>query len=191
MRSFVIAVAGALAALTLQASAQAQTAPAAQPDPVRIALARDILTASGGLKGFEAQTRAVNDTMIKLTESVIPNADPKMRETFRAMMKYISDEQIKALPALIDQAAGIYAVNMTEDELRDMLAWTVSPTGQAVRAKTPIIMQQMLTAQAPLLRQIMTGAMKTAVDHACEETKCSDDERRTITAMIEAKLPAS
>lgn len=191
MKSLVIAVSGAIAAMALGFSAQAQTLPAAQADPVRLSLARDILAASGGLEGFETQTRAMIDSMVALTESVRPDADPKIRETSRAMLRYMADEQIKALPILIDQAASIYAANLTEAELRDMLAWSVSPSGRAVRAKTPAIMQQMLMSQAPLLKKIMAGAMKTAVDRACDETKCTEDERRTITAMIEAKLPAS
>ena len=191
MKSFVIFAGAALSALVLMSSAQAQTGAPAKPDAVRLELAREILTANGGAQAMEARMRALFGSIMTLTKSALPNADPKASETSQAVMKYMADEEIKAIPQLIDQTAIVYANNLSEGELRDMLAWSVSPSAQAIRAKMPLIMQQLIAEQGPLLKKMMSGAVTTAVDRACAEAKCTDAQRRTITAIAQKNMTAS
>lgn len=104
-------------------------------------------------------------------------------------MTYLVEEEIKAIPQMIDQTAIVYAKSLSETELRDMLAWTLSPSAQAIRAKNPAMMQELMVQQGPLLKKIMAGAVTTAVDRACTEAKCSEDERRTMIALAQKNLP--
>jgi hypothetical protein len=191
MKTLVALAGAALSALVLVSSAQAQTEMPTKPDAARLELAREILTASGGAQAMEAQMRALFAGMTTLTKSAQPNADPKVAETAQAMMKYMVDEEIKAIPQMIDQMAIIYANNLSNSELRDMLAWSVSPSAQAIRAKMPLITQQLMAEQGPLMKRTVAGAVTTAVHRACAEAKCTDDLRRTITELALKNLPTS
>ena len=184
------AVAGAtLSALVFATSAHAQTV-TASPAAVRLELAREILTANGGAQALEARMRSMFASMATLTKTTLPNADPKASEIAQAVMKYMADEEIKSIPQLIDQTATAYANNLSERELRDMLAWSLTPSAQAIRAKMPVITQQLMIDQGPLLKRVTAGAMTAAVDRACADSKCTDDERRALTAMVPAAAPA-
>ena len=191
MKTLVVIAGALLFALTAASSAQAQSAAPAQPDAVRLQLAREILSASGGAQAVEARMRALFASMADLTKASLPNADSKAAAATEAVLKYFSDEEIKAIPQLIDQTATIYANNLSEKELRDMLAWSASPSGQAIQAKMPVIAQQLVAAQGPLLKKIISGAMTTAVDRACADQKCTDDQRKTITAIVQKSLSPS
>lgn len=191
MKTFVVLASATLSALVLASSAQAQSATPTRPDAARLELAREILTANGGAQAMEARMRALFASIATLTKSALPNADPKASELSQVLMKYMADEEIKAIPQLIDQTAIVYANNLSEGELRDMLAWSVSPSAQAIRAKMPVITEQLMAEQGPLLKKMMAGAMTTAVDRACAEAKCTDDQRRTMTSIAQRSMPAS
>ena len=191
MRNFAVSVGAAFAALMLAASAQAQTAAPASPDAVRLQLAREVFAASGGAQAMETQMRAMFEGVAKLTASTMSNADPKASALSESLLKYVADEEVKAVPQLIDEMATIYADNLTEQELRDLLAWDVSPSAQAIHAKMPTILQQSIAAQRPLMKKMMAGAMTTVIDRVCAEEKCTGDERRMITAAAQKALPAS
>ncbi|MES2725307.1 MAG: DUF2059 domain-containing protein [Pseudomonadota bacterium] len=182
-----ILIGAAVAVAMLASSAQAQ-----QPDEAnatRLSLSRQILAANGGAQAMESQLRSLFTTMATLTKDAMPSQNPKAVQASQAMMTYIVEEEIKALPQLIDQTAMIYAKNLTETELRDMLAWSLSPSAQAIRAKMPAMMRDVMLQQQPLLKRIMAGAVTTAVERACTEAKCSEDERRTIIALAQKNLP--
>jgi len=191
MKTLVVIAGALLFALTAASSAQTQTVAPAQPDAVRLQLAREILNANGGAKAMEGRMRGLFASMADLTKTSLPNADSKASAVTEALLKYFSDEEIKAIPQLIDQTATIYANNLSERELRDMLAWSVSPSGQAIQAKMPVISQQLVAAQGPLMKKIIAWAMTTAVDRVCTDEKCTDDQRKTITAIVQKSLPPS
>lgn len=191
MKASVLLAGAALSALLLATSVRAQGVTPAQPDAARLQLAREILTANGGAQAMEVRMRALFASMTTLTKAMLPNADPKTSEISQALMKYVGDEEIKAIPQLIDQTAIVYANNLSEGELRDLLAWSVSPSGQSIRVKMPVITQQLIAEQGPLLKKMMSGAATMAVERACAEAKCTDDQRRTITAIAQKSLPAS
>lgn len=191
MRALVMLAVAALSALALVFPAQAQTVAPVQPDAARLALARQIMNANGGAQAMQTRMRALFGSVMTLTQNATPNADPKVAAASQAMMKYVVDEEIKAIPQLIDQTAVIYANNLTEAELRDLLAWSVSPSAQAIRDKMPVITQQLMAEQGPLMKRMIAGVMSKAVERACADAGCTDDERRTITAIAQKSLPAS
>lgn len=182
-----ILIGAAVAVAMLASSAQAQTPD--EPSAVRLNLSRQILNANGGAQAVEVQMRSLFTGMANLAKGAMPSENAKASQAAQAMMTYVVEEEIKAIPQMIDQTAIIYAKTLSETELRDMLAWTLSPSAQAIRAKNPAMMQELMAQQGPLLRKIMTGAVTTAVDRACTEAKCSEDERRTMIALAQKNLP--
>jgi len=187
MKSFVLAIV-ALATLSFASSVNAQ---APQPNPVRLALAREILTANGGAQAAEAQLRAVFTSAANLSKGALTNADPKISEISQVVMQYMIEEEVKAIPELIDQTAAAYANNLSERELHDLLAWSTSPSGQAIRLKSPAIMQEVIATQGPLMKKMMAGATATAIEHACAQSRCSTEERRIITGLMQKAAPQS
>ncbi len=190
MRTIVASVGSALSVLAVVVSAHAQALTPPQPDPVRLQLARDVLMANGGAQAAEARLRAIFSGAIQLSVDAQADKDSKTAATVAAVMKGIADEEVKAIPQLLDQTATIYANNLTERELRDMLAWTLSPSSQSIRGKMGTITAQLMAEQGPLLTKLVGGSAAAAVDRACAEEKCTPDQRRQIGAMIQPRLPA-
>ena len=92
---------------------------------------------------------------------------------------------------MIDDMAGVYAEHLTAQELKDMLAYARSPTAQSIRAKMPAITEEAMMHQAPLLKRMTSGAVKTAVEKTCEEAHCTADQRQALNAVVEKIAPAS
>ena len=191
VKPYLVAMSAALLNLVAFSAGQAETVAAAQPDAVRLQLARDVLAASGGASAMEARMRGAFAGINKLTADALPNEDPKAMKLTQSVWKYMADEEIKAIPQLLDQTAALYADNLSEQELRDLLAWSLSPSGKALQAKLPLISQELMASQGPLMKKIMSGVAATAVDHVCSDNNCSDDQRKTMIAIVQKAVPAS
>ena len=166
--------------------AQAQAA----PDPQKLEMARQIMLANGGVEGMQIQLKAMFASIDKLVTSALSSSSGGAA-VGQSMMKYFQDEELKAVPSLIDDTAQIYAEHLTTRELSDMLAWSRSPSAQSIREKLPAISSEAMQRQQPLIKKLMAGAMKTAVDRACEENPCTADQRQTMAMMLERFAPAS
>jgi hypothetical protein len=186
MRRFVRASA-VLAALAIATSATAQApAPKAAPvDPARLALARQVFEASGGAEGMRKQLAAMFDSIGKMTAAAAPAASADLA---RAMMKDIAEEESKLVPDLIEDSAQAYAQNLSEKELRDMLAWTTSESGQSIRAKMPVITQQLMATMQPHLAAMMPTMMHKTLDRVCEEQKCTPEVRKIMADAMDNVL---
>ena len=186
MGRFVRALA-VLAALAIATSATAQApAPKAAPvDPARLALARQVFEASGGAEGMRKQLAVMFDSIGKMTAAAAPAASGDLA---RAMMKDIADEESKLVPDLIEDSAQAYAQNLSEKELRDMLAWTTSESGQSIRAKMPVITQQLMATMQPHLAAMMPTMMRKTLDRVCEEQKCTPEVRKIMADAMDNVL---
>jgi uncharacterized protein len=186
MRRFVRASA-VLAALAIATSATAQApAPKAAPvDPARLARARQVFEASGGAEGMRKQLAAMFDSIGKMTAAAAPAASADLA---RAMMKDIAEEESKLVPDLIEDSAQAYAQNLSEKELRDMLAWTTSESGQSIRAKMPVITQQLMATMQPHLAAMMPTMMHKTLDRVCEEQKCTPEVRKIMADAMDNVL---
>ncbi len=189
MKNIVAMVGAVLVALTPLSSGYAQVP--APPDATRLQLARDILNASGGAQAMQVRMRSLFASMQDMIKSYLPKSDSQVSAAAEATIKYMTDQEVEAAPQMIEQVANIYANNLSEQELRDMLAWTASPSGRAIQAKMPIISQQLIASQGPLMKKIVAGAMATALDRACEEAKCTESDRTTITAIVQKSFSPS
>ena len=183
-----ISTVAVLAAVCLSGAAAAQTAATARPDPVRLQLAREVLEASGGVQAYQARIKGMFGAMSELVKSNMPSGQAGISDV---MFKYLQEEEVKAVPQLLEDFSDIYAEHLTETELRDLLAWTNSPSGRSIRDKTPQITQELMLRQGPLLKQMMAGMMEKTVERTCAETHCTPDQRQQLVAtMSKALAPA-
>jgi len=173
-------VGAAVVALWLAGPAAAQPASPA-PDGVRLRLAHEVIEASGGVESMRTRMTAIFDSIHKLTAGVV---SPDVASLSDGMFKYVADEELKAIPQLLDQTAEVYAESLTEDELRALLAWTSSPTGQSIQKKMPAISQDILLRQQPLMKSMMSGIFQRAADQACADTHCTPEQQKQLVAMM-------
>lgn len=175
-------------ALALAVAPAAQAEEKAAADPVKVELARKLVAASGGAENAEKIIRGMHGSMNAAFDGIVP-ADK--RQVFDAMQRDIQEETIKLVPVILEQSVDVYARLLTEKELKDMLAWSTSETGQSVARKMPAIMQEVMKAQVPYLQQMMPRMIQKAMDHACDEAKCTPEERREVATIVQQALSKS
>jgi hypothetical protein len=168
-------------ALISSSGAHAQTAPA--PDPVKLQLARELFEVSGGRQGIEAYLNLLYDNIGKLVEQTMPD---KGHSISTLMINDMKSSVISITPQLIDSSIPVYAQIYTEQELRDYLAWLKSDSGQAILRKAPLLRQQILDAEMPILRGMLPGMMHKVIDHTCDESKCTAQDRQVLNAVVDA-----
>lgn len=173
-------ICGALTAAAIGASAMAQTA-APAPDPTKVKLAHELIEASGGETALRSRMTSIFASIQKMTANAMP-ADASALSN--EMFKYMADGEMKAVPQLLNDTADVYAENLSEAELRSLLAWTTSPEGRSVQQKMPAITQEILLRQQPLMKQLMSGVMQRAADRACADNHCTPEQQKQLVAMM-------
>jgi hypothetical protein len=183
---FLAGTAAALAASFIAGAALAQPAAPSPPDPERLRLAHQVLEAQGGTEAYKAQLTRLFST---ISEMVKRNAPPDKTGLTDALFKYAVDEEIDAAPQMLDDAAQIFAEHLTEQELRDLLAWSTSDSARSIRLKQPEMTQEILLRQEPLMKRVMAGTMQKAVEKLCADKHCTEQEKQTLTAIVAKVAP--
>ena len=185
----VLTISAALAALTLSSVAQAQTAPVPPPPatepvtPEKLALAREVFQ----ITNLQQLMDGMNTMVAGMTRSVtskLPDPQQQKIAGFRTAM----NEEMKAhfVPELIDQMSEAYAKTFTADELRGIVAFYKSPTGEALVQKTPTLMQNLM----PAVLRDMPELLRGAINRYCTENTCTADERAAFDKTV-AGFPGS
>jgi hypothetical protein len=186
---FAAAVAGLALLFTVPALAQSATAPVAveAATPAKLELARQMIDASGGRKQMENVIDSMYGAMFpKVAESLPKEAQGSMR----AMQSSMKTQMHALMPSILEVTERVYAETFTEQEMRDMLAFQLSPSGQAVVRKTPLMMQRTMTEMVPVMMAAMPKVMHSVTGAVCEEQHCTADQRKTIEAAMNAALQA-
>lgn len=175
----------AIAAALLFCSAPAFAQTPAELDPAKVALARQIMEASGGVKQAEAQIDAMYGAMFsKMAEQM-----PKDQQVLTGSLQHAMQKEMHALiPPIVDITVNLYAENFSEQELRDVLAFQRSPSGQALIRKSPVIMQQAMVKMAPLILADMPKVMDAVMDDVCTEQHCTAEQRKMVQAAVSGSL---
>ena len=174
--------AAVLAAMALVAAtgtgppAFAQNAPP-PADGERLALARQIYRIMG------SQTTDAIGAALKTMMAGMSAAGGVDNPRATAMKAALSDSFDKMMPRLIDGAAEIMAQDFTAGQLRDMLAFYQSPTGQVVVHRMPEVTQQSLRIGASLVPQMMRDF---EADY-CGRVTCTPQEQQAF-AQLNARL---
>lgn len=174
---------GAALAAMLATTAVAQ--PAA-PSAEKVALARQLVEASGGAD----QMKTVMQTMFGgMRASVTANMPPEQKRIGEVLLQKMQDRLLAATPQLLDGAVQVYAQNLTEKELRDNLAWIQSDTGQSMKRKLPQITLQTLQVVMPVIAQVTQGMKQDVLDEACKQVNCSAHDREVMAAALQKAMP--
>jgi uncharacterized protein len=160
MRSTFIAT---LIALVLAAAGpvRAQTPPAT-PSPEALAAARELISV---IKPAD-QFKAVLPALIQSMKSALVQGRPELEKQYDAMMPAFYESAQKRFNELTDSIATIYASNFTADELRDIIAFYRTPTGQTLLARQATIAQQTLMMGQQFGRSVARDVQQRMNGHA-------------------------
>lgn len=122
-----------LCALAMPAFAQA---PAKQPSPEHVALARAVLDFTGARSSFDG-------VLVKLlsdARNTIVRTRPTLQADVETALLAIGDKLKNADEELVGQIAVVYAQKFTEQELKDIAAFYQSPAGKKLVAEMPSVL---------------------------------------------------
>jgi uncharacterized protein len=138
MRRQFIKIVGLLAITAfLSGPVQAQSA-----DPDSKAAARELIAT---IK-LGDQFKAMLPMIFKAFKPAIVQNRPDVDRDFDALVPVMIDKMTGRISELEDSIVDVYANNFSADELRDLIAFYKSPTGQKFLQKTPLVTQQTMAA---------------------------------------------
>jgi len=180
-----------LVGLALLSAGCAAAEPAAKPaaateaavDPVKLDLARKLFDANGGEQQLRARMVALYKTIMDKMAEASPELDAKALASGYDM---VTDSMDFYIHPMYEATVKAYARVYTEQELRDLLAFRMSPTGQAAAKKGPLITQEVAAETAPIMHEALPKMMAKMVDKVCDEQKCSPEVRRQMQAKMAA-----
>jgi hypothetical protein len=169
-------LAASILALSLAASAvHAQTA-APTIDPQRLALAKQIFESQGGAQNAATIMNSMEKSMVDSVKD--PEAKKRMAEVMDKMATVF-------MPRLFDQMAGYYAQDFTDGQLKDILVFYQSPTGQAMKAQAPVLAQQMAGSMVKLMPTLQLSVL----DKVCSQVACSPEQQQQLAALKQVVPP--
>jgi len=127
------AVALALAWLGCAGPAAAQ-----QPSPSAIATAKELLAAKGATAMFDP----VIPGMIENTKNTFLPTNPGLYKDINEVAVKLQAEFAPRRQEVIDDIARLYAMQFTEPEMREVIAFYRSPTGKKFAAQEPAVIDQ-------------------------------------------------
>jgi hypothetical protein len=201
MRPFAFApiAAAALAIVSMASVASAQTVSTARPAPPEAAALTAPVVAGGGpvehidpkrlelarkiydLIGPETMAATVHSMSTSMSLQFAGAMDDRSPERAKAMVAAVGDGMNSIMPQVIDASVSAMAHSFTEDQLRDMLTFYQSPTGQVMLRKMPLVWRKGDTAIVLYLPQMMAGVE----DSYCSRVHCSSKERKGLEAVAE------
>ena len=133
----------ALAAIGIASPAAPQTppsttAPARQPSPAAILLAKQIVDIKNVKEVFQPIVRGV----VEKTKEVFMQTNFMWAKDLNEVTVDVHKQYDPRVNELIDASARIYATHFTEQELKDLLAFYQSPLGQKVLAEEPKVLDE-------------------------------------------------
>jgi len=165
-------------------AAQAQTAPT--PTPEKMALARQLIDATGGPKQADAIVKTMFQSIASTVEANLP---PEQKRLRAVIFHKIQDRISLMMPKLLDATVEIYADNLSDKELRDYVAFLESESGRSVNAKMPQIVAASITTMMPMIAEATKGLKHDVIDEACAEAKCSAHDREVLVAAMDKSMP--
>jgi hypothetical protein len=114
----------------------AAPAPAQQPSPSAVALAKELIV----LKGSTQLWDAVVPGVIEQAKAVFLQTNPALSRELNDVAGRLRTEYAPRASQLGDQVAQLYAETFTEQELKDALAFYKSPLGRKIVRDEPKIL---------------------------------------------------
>lgn len=134
----VAALGAGLALSALPAFAQGAVAPAAAPSPALVAIARDVVEASGAAASFDN----IVPGFIDQAKAMIQQSNPDLGAQLKEIGGLLVPEFKPRTGDLVNFIAVAYASRFTEDELKKILAFYKSPEGQKLVKTMPLVLEE-------------------------------------------------
>ena len=170
------ALAASAAVMFLLSPAAGWSQTTAAPDPVRLQLARQIFESQGGMQNAQSIMKSMEASM--LNGATAPEAKQRMTAVMDSMVNTF-------MPKLFDEMAGFYATDFTEDQLKGILAFYQSPTGQALKKKAPLVAQQIGVTMVKLIPKMQLSVL----EKVCATTECTAQQQQQLAALKQSVPP--
>ncbi|RUO99293.1 MAG: DUF2059 domain-containing protein [Hyphomicrobium sp.] len=128
----------ALFLMCLSGAALADDAPAATPDPARVAAARDLLEVTGVTKQMDGMVEAMSRGFAKGANADNSEAGKKLSDQFDSSMKKL----LAYKDQMITDFANLYAETFTAEEMKAVADFYRSGPGAKFIAQTPELMKK-------------------------------------------------
>jgi hypothetical protein len=136
-----LAVAG-FAAMLLCAAPTTQARAQQGPTPSQLALANEILDIKGSMTVFEAIVPGV----IEKSKNTLLQMNPNLFKDLNAVAIDLRKDYAPRLAALRTDIARIYASRLTEQEMKETLAFYKSPLGKKILSEEPTFVDRSMAA---------------------------------------------
>lgn len=128
-RSLRIGIAAAILGVAFAGAAHAQL----QPTPTAVLLSKELMELKGGMKAFDPIVTGVIESHRRL----LIQSNPNMQRDIDAVATQLRTELATRLNELHAQIANSYALYLTEQELKDAIAFFKSPIGRKLLSEEP------------------------------------------------------
>ena len=151
-----VIVAAALAAPAAAQQTPQQPPPAAQaqPSPSHLAAARDVVLLSGMARSFDA-------ILPRFAENIRQQAvtRPDITADLNDVLEKMKPELELQKQAMVARTAGIFAAQMSEQELKETATFFRSPAGQKYVASQPAVLDEMVRQMELWTREVSEYVM--------------------------------
>jgi hypothetical protein len=114
------------------------------PDRARHEAAKEMMVQSGAVKQFDEAIPLIFDQMSRSFVALVPNKAKEIREVFEQLVPRF----LQRKGELMDQIAGLYAAELTLQELNAIIAFYKSPVGLKFSSAQPkIVRESMILGQ--------------------------------------------
>jgi uncharacterized protein len=127
------AIAVALLALSPLAHAQEQ-----KPSPASMLIAKQLVVTTGAMALFSPLITGV----VEQAKDMYLQQNPSLAKDLNVIADNMRKNLQPRFSELTDEVAKLYATHFTEQELKDMLAFYKSPTGQKMLTQQPLVINQ-------------------------------------------------
>jgi uncharacterized protein len=127
-------------ALALALAAGGATAEAQQPSATALATAKELIT----VKGASAIYEPIVPGVIEQAKRVLLQTNPMLSKPMNEVAAALRTEYASRIEELLNEAAKLYALRFSEQELMDVLAFYKSPLGRKMVSEEPAILDESL-----------------------------------------------
>jgi uncharacterized protein len=163
MRHAIVAVFAVFFAVSPVAAQSPQPAPTpapAAPPAENLAAARDLIRV---IKATE-QMKILLPNIFAMIKPAIVQGRPQVAKHFDEIAPMMTAAALRRMDVFADLLANIYARNFSADELRDLIAFYQTPTGQKLIARQAVIAQQSLVAGQAFGRELAADIKQQMID---------------------------
>jgi len=139
------------------------TGAAAQQDPAKLALAREVIAAMHADRMFDAMASQMKQMYARMVP-VSPTATPAQQQKAEELQAKIMDVTMTAAKGLVGKMDQVYAEVYSEAELNAMKTFFASPEGQSMLAKQPQIMARVMPMAQEMQRDLGPKVQKLIDD---------------------------